>query len=191
MAGNWKGTDAFLLDYKDPVANSDKFYEGFLVDPADSGLGDWLFVAHWGRNGSAGQVQVTRGSKPMVVGAHQKKYKEKAAKYSVVYTDRSTAISDLLMQQIEGGGVPLGGWEKNGWAAAVTDATTGVLVPQKVQIDISAFVQELITGKQVTPEHVQRRSVFLEQMADLQRQIDEAQAAADLMDTVYSARLAS
>lgn len=189
MAGNWQGEDAFLLDCKDPIANADKFYEGFLVDPAQSGLGEWLFVAHWGRNGTAGQVQIVRGTKVVCADAHQKKYIEKTRKYSRVYTDRSTAVSDQLMAQIEAGGVPLGGWEKNGWTAAMADATTGVLVPQKVQIDIASFVQALITGKQVTAEQVVQRGVFLEQMAELQRQIDEAQAAADLMDTVYAARL--
>lgn len=192
MAGNWRGSRYFLLDYKDEAANSNKFYEAIIVEPQD-GLSELLCVLHWGRQGGKGQVQVHRfgGPAPQLGDAlkvFDAKYAEKARKYAVVQAPGVTTLplSDTLMEQVAAGGVPVGGWEKNGWAVAVTD---GVLVPARMQVDIAGFIQTLLGAQSVTPEMVVTRSGFTAQMDELRRAVAEAEAAAELMDTVYRKRL--
>ena len=176
---NVKYEERWLLEYVDLANNHDKFYEAFYIPSTN----EHLCVLHWGRRGGKGQVQVHRGQPGAMRGVYESKRDAKLkGGYEQVASDGPGYLSDQLMDQVEHE-VTLTHYGET------AEVTTLVLTPQRVQIEMSTFVQDLLGCQSVTPAMVGQRSKFLEQMEDLKRAIAEAEATAELMDTVYGKRL--
>lgn len=170
----------WLAECIQPENNHDKFYEIYFID-APMG-GEYTVVFHWGRRGGKGQSQVVQTtSRAEAEAAFMKKQKDKLREYVTVAEDGPGYLSRNVEEQME-----VLGKEFHRLYPPVTKITT----PEEMGVDIANFVQDLLLCTEVTPAMAERRNSFVEQMEILKRAIAEAEATADLMDTVYKKRLA-
>jgi predicted DNA-binding WGR domain protein len=167
------------LQYRDPAANSNKYYRAYLL--ADEEAGEWRVLFNWGRNGAHGQfsnlVCPTYSSAAAAVSG---KLNDKVKKGYRESGERTmSAVPDDLLE--------LAGVSVNARSKAADKISADPFA--RVEVDTDRLIR-LVTG----PAQVQAEAITLKhgldaQMAELRRRLLQAEGSLELASDVMSMKL--
>lgn len=172
-------TTIFFQDYS---INSDKFYRTQVFQMN----GAWIVGFMWGRRGTRGQVKVERffAQSDAEEAARKKLYSKQAKGYNnAAHAMGGPALPRFVEEVVT---KPI--WMDD----AAEEPTTDVVAPnaEAISLDLSALVTDLLECQNVTPDIVLRRTTLSSQMEELTKMLTAASATMELVDTIYSRRLA-